>query len=261
MGTNHSTTTKFNAHGDNRIHRDPDAEIGHEMGEPKMTEPTSDDLRGDEAMDAAMRALADRHRRQIVRHLADHPSTTTELTVAADSGVWMTPYHLRILKSAGIVRSRRHHRNRVSYHLNLDILEPLRDYVLRLAPPKASDERPRLGAEAVVHRLPFPAWLLTPELRTVAVNEPLAHLLQTPMRCLLDRTPYDFADGAAGETLRTVLGQGGTREMAFVLQLPPDGRVAVRLTLSPLPTAQDALGGWLLMAWPEAAYSMNTSST
>jgi DNA-binding transcriptional ArsR family regulator len=201
----------------------------------------------DEDLDVALRALADGQRRQIVRHLADHPSSATELAAAADSSVWMTPYQLRILKTAGLVSAMRHHRNRVSYRLNLDLLREIRDYLSELVPASAHPERPRFGAEAVVHRLPYPAWLLTKNLRSIAVNDPLCRLLDTPMQCLLDSSPFDFTDEPSGELLRIVMQQGGTREMPLVLHLAEDRRLSVVQTLTPLPSASEASAGWLML--------------
>ncbi len=53
------------------------------------------------------RALADVNRLRIVRHLADHPSTVTDLIEHVGLSQPLVSHHIRRLRDAGLVETRR----------------------------------------------------------------------------------------------------------------------------------------------------------
>lgn len=65
-----------------------------------MTEPAPD-------IDAALRALADRNRRAILRAVRDHPHAVGEIAERVSMSQQAVSHHLRVLRGAGLVTERR----------------------------------------------------------------------------------------------------------------------------------------------------------
>jgi DNA-binding transcriptional ArsR family regulator len=78
----------------------------------------------------AFNALGDPTRRSIFEHLSDHPSSVGELAAHLPVSRPAVSQHLKVLKDAGLVVSRRDG-NRHIYRLEPDTIAELREYLDR----------------------------------------------------------------------------------------------------------------------------------
>lgn len=81
-------------------------------------------------MEAALRALADEHRRTMLEALADHPATVGELAALIPIARPGVSRHLRVLREAGLVDVRQEAQRRV-YSLRPQPLADINEWLSR----------------------------------------------------------------------------------------------------------------------------------
>lgn len=87
----------------------------------------------DEAADAALRALADPHRRRILRLVRGGEMAAGEIASHFDASQQAVSHHLQVLARAGLLSERRDGVRRL-YALDPDGLEPVREVLTELWP-------------------------------------------------------------------------------------------------------------------------------
>ena len=83
--------------------------------------------------DAALKALAEPHRRAILRLVRDQPRSVTEIAEHFDITQQAVSLHLKVLREAGLVGVRRAGQRRL-YLVDPDGMASLRDYFAELWP-------------------------------------------------------------------------------------------------------------------------------
>jgi DNA-binding transcriptional ArsR family regulator len=83
--------------------------------------------------DAALKALAEPHRRAILRLVRDEPRSVNEIAEHFDITQQAVSLHLKVLREAGLVGVRRDGQRRL-YLVNPDGLHSLRDFLAELWP-------------------------------------------------------------------------------------------------------------------------------
>jgi DNA-binding transcriptional ArsR family regulator len=87
--------------------------------------------------DAVLRALAEPHRRAIVRMVRDEPKSVNEIAEHFDITQQAVSQHLKVLRDSGLVRVERDGQRRL-YLADPDGLESLRDFLAELWPDALS---------------------------------------------------------------------------------------------------------------------------
>jgi DNA-binding transcriptional ArsR family regulator len=92
-------------------------------------------------VEAAIRAVAERHRREIVRLVEDEELTAGQIAAHCDVTRPAVSQHLRVLKDAGLLTERRQGRSRF-YRTRPEGLVELREFlaVRRTKPPPRRDD-------------------------------------------------------------------------------------------------------------------------
>ena len=115
--------------------------------------PATADAQRPAGPDAVLRALADPHRRQIVRLVRDTELPAGQITARFDLTQQAVSQHLMVLRRAGLLEERRQGTRRL-YRFRRDALEPVRDLLEEFWPDalerlKRAVERdhPRRGAK------------------------------------------------------------------------------------------------------------------
>ena len=88
--------------------------------------PASDEPRGPAAPDAVLRALADPHRREIVRLVRNAEMPAGQIAANFELTQQAVSQHLMVLKRAGLLEERRHGTRRL-YRFRPASLEPVRE--------------------------------------------------------------------------------------------------------------------------------------
>jgi DNA-binding transcriptional ArsR family regulator len=87
--------------------------------------------------DAVLRALAEPHRRAIVRMVRDEPKSVNEIAEHFDITQQAVSQHLKVLRDSGLVRVERDGQRRL-YLADPDGLDSLRDFLAELWPDALS---------------------------------------------------------------------------------------------------------------------------
>jgi DNA-binding transcriptional ArsR family regulator len=82
----------------------------------------------DTAVDAALRALADRNRRTILRVVRDRPHAVGEIAERVSMSQQAVSHHLRVLRGAGLVAERREGARHL-FTVRTDGLEAVREFL------------------------------------------------------------------------------------------------------------------------------------
>jgi DNA-binding transcriptional ArsR family regulator len=87
--------------------------------------------------DAVLRALAEPHRRAIVRMVRDEPKSVNEIAEHFDITQQAVSQHLKVLRDSGLVRVERDGQRRL-YLVDPDGFDSLRDFLAELWPDALS---------------------------------------------------------------------------------------------------------------------------
>lgn len=105
--------------------------------------------------DAALKALAEPHRRELLRLVRDEPRSVTELAAHFDLTQQAVSLHLKVLREAGLVGVRREGRRKL-YLINPDGMESLQQFLAELWPDSLARLKAAVeaDAEAEAHERP-----------------------------------------------------------------------------------------------------------
>jgi DNA-binding transcriptional ArsR family regulator len=115
--------------------------------------PANDDPQRPAGPDAVLRALADPHRREIVRLVRDTELPAGQIAAHFDLTQQAVSQHLMVLRRAGLLEERRQGTRRL-YRFRRDALEPVRDLLAEFWPDAlerlkrvVERDHPRRGAK------------------------------------------------------------------------------------------------------------------